>query len=89
MKDEEAVEAGWEATRGALYGAAKWGAAMAVLGGIGYAISPIYRGLTIQFKVYVPSGRHARCCRFDRVIKETLTGSGIGTYKCQAWLWEA
>lgn len=53
MRDEEAVDAGWEATRGALYGAVKWGAVTAVLGGIGYAVSPIYRGLTIQFKVYV------------------------------------
>lgn len=51
MKDEEAVEASWEAARGAAYGALKWGAAMAVLGGAGYALSPIYRGLTVQFKV--------------------------------------
>lgn len=51
MRDEEAVDASWEATRGAAYGAVKWGAAMAVLGGVGYAFSPIYRGLTIQFKV--------------------------------------
>lgn len=54
-KHEEAAEASWEATRGALYGAAKWGLASAVLGGVGYAVSPLYRGLTIQFKVYVPS----------------------------------
>jgi len=53
MKDAEAVDAGWEATRGAIYGAIKWGAVTAVLGGIGYAVSPLYRGLTVQFKVYV------------------------------------
>jgi hypothetical protein len=53
-KHEEAAEASWEATRGAIYGAAKWGLASAVLGGVGYAVSPLYRGLTIQFKVYVP-----------------------------------
>jgi hypothetical protein len=29
----------------------KWGLVAATLGGAGYAISPIYRGLTIQFKV--------------------------------------
>ncbi|KAL2262470.1 hypothetical protein VTK26DRAFT_1201 [Humicola hyalothermophila] len=52
-KHEEAVEASWEATRGAVTGALKWGAGMAVLGGIGYAMSPVYRGLTIQFKVYI------------------------------------
>ena len=51
MKDEEANNAAWEATRGAIYGAAKWGAFTAVLGGIGYVASPIYRSLTIQFKV--------------------------------------
>jgi hypothetical protein len=52
-KHEEAADASWEASRGAIAGAAKWGLAMAVLGGIGYAVSPVYRGLTIQFKVYV------------------------------------
>jgi len=51
MKDEEANNAAWAAGKGAAYGAFKWGAAMAVLGGLGYAFSPIYRGLTIQFKV--------------------------------------
>lgn len=50
-REEEANAAAWAAAKGASYGALKYGAAMAVLGGIGYAISPIYRGLTIQFKV--------------------------------------
>lgn len=31
----------------------QWGIYAAILGGAGYAMSPIYRGLTIQFKVYV------------------------------------
>ncbi len=52
-RHEEANEASWEAARGAAYGALKWGVASAALGGLGYALSPIYRGLTIQFKVYV------------------------------------
>ena len=51
MKDAEAEDAGWEAAKGAALGAAKWGAATAALGAAGYAFSPIYRGLTIQFKV--------------------------------------
>ncbi len=51
MNDEEASNASREATKGAIYGAVKFGAATAVLGGIGYLASPIYRGLTIQFKV--------------------------------------
>ncbi|CAK7202339.1 hypothetical protein SEUCBS139899_005062 [Sporothrix eucalyptigena] len=53
IHDEEANAAGWEAVHGALYGAAKYGMAFALLGGLGHAISPIYRGLTIQFKVYI------------------------------------
>ncbi|KAJ4306305.1 hypothetical protein N0V88_001105 [Collariella sp. IMI 366227] len=52
-KHEEAADASWEATRGAVDGAIKWGIASAVLGGVGYAVSPVYRGLTIQFKVYI------------------------------------
>lgn len=51
QRHTEATEASWEAVRGASYGAAKWGIATAMLGGLGYALSPIYRGLTIQFKV--------------------------------------
>ncbi len=52
-KHEEATEASWEATRGAVAGALKWGVASALLGGLGYVASPVYRGLTIQFKVFV------------------------------------
>ena len=50
-KTEEANEAAWEACKGALIGAAKWGAVSAMLGAIGYAWSPVYRRTTIQFKV--------------------------------------
>ncbi|KAK1835968.1 hypothetical protein QBC39DRAFT_413836 [Podospora conica] len=53
QRHTEATEASWEAVRGASYGAVKWGIATAMLGGLGYALSPIYRGLTIQFKVYI------------------------------------
>ncbi|KAH6892198.1 hypothetical protein B0T10DRAFT_483279 [Thelonectria olida] len=53
MKSEEATDAAWEATKGALTGAAKWGAGAAVLGLAGYFYSPLYRGTTVQFKVYL------------------------------------
>ncbi|KAK3902607.1 hypothetical protein C8A05DRAFT_33682 [Staphylotrichum tortipilum] len=52
-KHDEATDASWEATRGAIAGAVKWGIGTALLGGLGYAMSPVYRGLTIQFKVYI------------------------------------
>ncbi|KXJ93355.1 hypothetical protein Micbo1qcDRAFT_203435 [Microdochium bolleyi] len=52
--DSKEIElAQWEAARGAGYGALKWGAFSAACGGLGYAFSPVYRGLTIQFKVYL------------------------------------
>ena len=66
-KHAEAVDASWAATRGAVYGAATWGAATALLAGVGYLASPIYRGFTIQFKVYVFS-----CCCFH--ISDLVTG---------------
>ncbi|KAJ6789684.1 hypothetical protein PWT90_00548 [Aphanocladium album] len=53
LKTEEANEAGWEATKGAGIGAAKWGAGAAILAGIGWIWSPVYRGTTIQFKVFI------------------------------------
>lgn len=52
MKSDEANDAAWEAGKGAVSGAAKWGAGAAILGVIGYYWSPVYRGTTIQFKVY-------------------------------------
>ncbi|KAI0852289.1 hypothetical protein F5Y00DRAFT_258696 [Daldinia vernicosa] len=53
LESDDAKEAQWEAARGAAVGAVKWGAASAVLGGLGYAFSPLYRSLTVQFKVYL------------------------------------
>lgn len=50
-KHAEADAASREAVHGGLAGAAKWGAGMAVVGGLGYLLSPVYRGLTVQFKV--------------------------------------
>ncbi|KAF2652339.1 hypothetical protein K491DRAFT_695658 [Lophiostoma macrostomum CBS 122681] len=52
-KDEETNKAAWVAARGAVTGAAKWGIFAAVAAGAAYAISPVYRGLTVQFKVYI------------------------------------
>ncbi|OHE97776.1 hypothetical protein CORC01_06981 [Colletotrichum orchidophilum] len=53
MKSAEADDAAWEATRGAFVGAARWGAGAAVLGAFAYKFSPLYKGLTIQFKIYM------------------------------------
>ncbi|CAN8095342.1 unnamed protein product [Discula destructiva] len=53
MRDEEVAGAAWAATRGAGYGALKWGAFTGILSGVGFMTSPIYRGLTVQFKVYL------------------------------------
>lgn len=51
MKNEEANEAAWEASKGGLVGAAKWGAVAGIAGAIGLVASPLYKGTTIQFKV--------------------------------------
>ncbi|KAF2623948.1 hypothetical protein BU25DRAFT_348858 [Macroventuria anomochaeta] len=53
MKDAETNQAAWEAAKGAAYGGVKWGAFFAVAGGVAYAFSPLYRGLTVQFKTYI------------------------------------
>ncbi|KAG9232466.1 hypothetical protein BJ875DRAFT_486062 [Amylocarpus encephaloides] len=53
LNSKDADGAAWEAGWGALSGASKWGAVFMGLGGVGYAMSPIYRGLTIQFKVFL------------------------------------
>lgn len=53
LKEAEADQASWEAAQGGVVGALKWGLGAAVLGAVGYKVSPIYRGTTIQFKVYV------------------------------------
>lgn len=52
MKSDEANDAAWEAGKGAVSGAAKWGAATALLGVAAFYWSPVYRATTIQFKVY-------------------------------------
>ncbi|CAD0099354.1 unnamed protein product [Aureobasidium mustum] len=51
LDSEETNAAAWQATRGAVTGAARWGIYSAVAAGIAYAYSPVYRGLTVQFKV--------------------------------------
>ncbi|KAF5879426.1 putative imidazoleglycerol-phosphate dehydratase protein [Botrytis fragariae] len=56
LRNEEANAAAWEAGKGAAVGGAKWGLFAAALGGAGYALSPIYKGLTIQFKVFIQMG---------------------------------
>ncbi|QSZ30685.1 hypothetical protein DSL72_000243 [Monilinia vaccinii-corymbosi] len=56
LRSKEANDAAWEAGRGALIGGAKWGLFAAALGGAGYALSPVYRGLTIQFKTFIHMG---------------------------------
>ncbi|CAI0646551.1 hypothetical protein CGCF415_v000343 [Colletotrichum fructicola] len=53
MKSAEANDAAWEATRGAVVGAARWGIGAAVLGAAAWKFSPLYKGLTIQFKCYI------------------------------------
>ncbi|KAK7534361.1 uncharacterized protein J3D65DRAFT_483392 [Phyllosticta citribraziliensis] len=52
-KDEEINSAAWVAARGAGVGAARWGIYSAILAGAGWAFSPIYRNLTVQFKVFL------------------------------------
>jgi len=51
MQSDEANDAAWEAARGGVAGAFKWGIGAAVLGAAGYIWSPLYRSMTIQFKV--------------------------------------
>ncbi|KAK3673676.1 hypothetical protein LTR78_006581 [Recurvomyces mirabilis] len=51
--DKELDEAAWVAGRGAVIGALKWGLFSAAAGGLGFALSPLYRGLTFQFKVFL------------------------------------
>jgi len=53
VDDEEINDAAWVAARGAAVGAAKWGIISAVAAGMGVAFSPLYRGLTFQFKVFL------------------------------------
>ncbi|KAJ0294766.1 hypothetical protein COL154_000310 [Colletotrichum chrysophilum] len=43
MKSAEANDAAWEATRGAVVGAARWGIGAAVLGAAAWKFSPLLR----------------------------------------------
>ncbi|CCU77443.1 unnamed protein product [Blumeria hordei] len=72
LRSEEANKAAWEGGKGAVAGAAKWGLSCAALGGVGYCISPIYRGLTVQFKVFLQmSGMIlGACLEADHRIRE-------------------
>ncbi|KAG4419444.1 hypothetical protein IFR04_007401 [Cadophora malorum] len=72
LRSDEANDAAWEGGRGAVAGAAKWGFFAAVLGGAGYTMSPIYRGLTIQFKVFLQmSGMIlGACLEADHRVRE-------------------
>jgi hypothetical protein len=49
--DHEVNQAYTEALRGGLVGASKWGGVAAIAAATAYAMTPVYRGLTIQFKV--------------------------------------
>ncbi|RKF63786.1 hypothetical protein OnM2_023071 [Erysiphe neolycopersici] len=53
LSSMEAKNAAWEGGWGAFIGATKWGICTAFLGGLGQFMSPVYRGLTIQFKVFL------------------------------------
>ncbi|KAL8680585.1 MAG: hypothetical protein Q9186_003227 [Xanthomendoza sp. 1 TL-2023] len=50
---EELTTANNEALKGAAVGAAKFGIITAILGLSGTIFSPVYRSLTIQFKVFI------------------------------------
>ncbi|KAK1058011.1 hypothetical protein LTR12_000022 [Friedmanniomyces endolithicus] len=65
-RDEELNAASRAAARGAVVGAAKWGMFSAVAAGLGYAFSPMYRGLTLQFKAYA-----ARTAKLSAMLRFT------------------
>ncbi|KAI9747539.1 MAG: hypothetical protein M1835_002056 [Candelina submexicana] len=73
-KDTEANAAAWEAAHGALSGAARWGLYFGVLSAAGFAFSPIYRGLTVQFKVSassLPSCQPTHPVYFDHSLQRS------------------
>jgi len=72
LRSEEASEAAWSGGRGAVVGAARWGMYGAILAGAGYFMSPVYRGLTIQFKVYLQMSAMilGGCLEADHSIRE-------------------
>jgi hypothetical protein len=51
LNSEEVRMAQKVAMRGAGWGALKWGSGMALIAGLAHLRSPVYRGLTIQFKM--------------------------------------
>ncbi|MCJ1378790.1 hypothetical protein MMC17_001889 [Xylographa soralifera] len=52
-KDTDANAAASEAFKGAAVGAAKYGLPLALLALVGLSISPVYRALTVQFKLFI------------------------------------
>jgi len=52
-KTEEAEQAHREALRGAVSGGARWGLYMIAFSAAAHLFSPIYRNLTVGFKVYI------------------------------------
>jgi hypothetical protein len=79
MKSDEANDAAWEAAKGAVSGATKWGAGAALLGVIGHYWSPVYRATTIQFKVYA-----RKLGRTDFFQKFTMLMGVLDIFRCLA-----
>ncbi|KKA28047.1 hypothetical protein TD95_001544 [Thielaviopsis punctulata] len=52
-RETEATAAAWESAYGAISGAVKWGIGAGIMAAVGMKMSPVYRGLTIQFKIYM------------------------------------
>ncbi|MCJ1439138.1 hypothetical protein MMC27_008529 [Xylographa pallens] len=52
-KDTDANAAAAEAFKGAAVGATKYGLPLALLALVGLSISPVYRALTVQFKLFI------------------------------------
>ncbi|KAK5146643.1 hypothetical protein BJ546DRAFT_1002533 [Cryomyces antarcticus] len=52
-REGEVDAASWEAARGAVAGAARWGLYSGLAAAAAFAFSPLYRGLTVQFKVFL------------------------------------
>lgn len=51
--EEERNAASWQGVLGGINGAARWGFYSAVIAGAAFYFSPVYRGLTLQFKIYL------------------------------------
>jgi hypothetical protein len=59
----------------------QWGAAFAVFGGVAYAFSPLYRGLTVQFKTYVQQHDDQQVAKLS---PNQTTNNTQATFKCPA-----